>query len=282
MSHPRPAAAPGPWTEVAPGVYVAVAEPAAVNLGLVVGSERCLVVDTGSSPEQGRRLRAAVAAVTDRPLVAAVATHGHYDHAFGLAGFADLTTIAHESVRGRLTSGAGLAEARELGVDPDTLALPNRELVVATAVDLGGRRVEIAQLGRGHTAGDLLVVVPDADLVFAGDLIESSGPPQFGDDCYPDEWASTLDGLIGLMTESTRAVPGHGHPVDREFVFDARGRVAAVAGEIRRLAESGVAVDDALGRGSWAYPESAVADGVRRGYALLDVPPGGRPRLPLV
>ncbi len=100
---------------------------------------------------------------------------------------------------------------------------------MATAVDLGGRRVEIAHLGEGHTDGDLVVVVPDADVVFAGDLIESAGPPSFGDDSVPGSWAATLDGVIGLMTATTVLVPGHGDPVDREFVFEQRGRIAAQA-----------------------------------------------------
>jgi glyoxylase-like metal-dependent hydrolase (beta-lactamase superfamily II) len=76
-----------------------------------------------------------------------------------------------------------------------------------------------------------VVVVPDAGVVFAGDLIESAGPPSFGDDAVPGSWAATLDGVIGLMTATTVLVPGHGDPVDREFVFEQRGRIAARAAE---------------------------------------------------
>lgn len=219
----------GPWQEVAPNVFRAVAEPESVNVGLVVGSERALLVDTGSSPAQGMAVRASVAAVTDRPLAAVAVTHWHYDHAFGLAAFADLVTIGHESVRERLGSAQAHLEAARLGVEATDLVAPVRELAVATAIDLGDRRVEIAHLGEGHTEGDLVVVVPDADVVFAGDLIESAGPPSFGDDSVPDAWAATLDGVIGLMTGSTVLVPGHGDPVDREFVFEQRGRIAAQA-----------------------------------------------------
>ena len=157
---------------------------------------------------------------TDRPLIAVVVTHAHYDHANGLAAYADLTTIApRESL------------ARRAWPQPVSPA-PSRAIVVATAFDLGGRRVEIAHLGGGHTEGDLVVVVPDADVVFAGDLIESAGPPQFGDDAVPGSWAATLDGVIGLMTAATVLVPGHGDPVDREFVFEQRGRIAAQAAEL--------------------------------------------------
>ena len=219
----------GPWEEVAPNVFRAVAEPESVNLGLVVGSERALLVDTGSSPAQGAAVRASVAAVTDRPLSAVAITHWHYDHAFGLAAFADLLTIGHESVRGRLGSAEARAEALRLGVDAADLVAPGRELAVATAVDLGDRRVEIAHLGIGHTDGDLVVVVPDADLLFTGDLVESAGPLSLGPDSVAGDWAVTLDGIVGLMTANTRAVPGHGEPVDREFVFEQRGRMAGIA-----------------------------------------------------
>ncbi len=226
MPLPHPFSAPGPWTEVTAGVWTAVAEPESVNIGLVVGRDACLLIDCGSSPEQGASIRNAISSVTAVPLTTVVVTHWHYDHAFGLAAFADVETIGHESVPSRLASAEAAEIAARLGLDPKTLRSPRRSLAVAAAVDLGGRRVEIAHLGRGHTDGDLVVVVPDADLVFAGDLIESSGAPSYGNDSHPTEWASTLDGLVGLMTASTRAVPGHGRPVDREFVFEARGQAA--------------------------------------------------------
>jgi glyoxylase-like metal-dependent hydrolase (beta-lactamase superfamily II) len=269
----------GDWREVAPGVYVLVAEPAGVNLGLVVGAERALVIDTGSSPAQGRALRDAVSRVTPLPLAGAVVTHWHYDHAFGLAAFDDLETIAHESVTEQLRSPAAAQEAQRLGLTAADLALPHRLLVVMAALDLGGRRVELAHLGLGHTDGDLVVVVPDADLLFVGDLLESSGPPSFGDDSYLDEWAGTLDGVIGLMTATTQAVPGHGGPVDRLFAFGQRGEVAGVAGEIRRLFEGGVPEGEAVSQGSWPYPDPSIAPAVAVGYRALAAS-GATPRRP--
>src|SRR5918997_249012 len=138
----------GAWQELRPGIYRAVAEPETVNLGLVVGRDGALLVDTGSSPEQGRAIRESVGTVTDRPLLAVVVTHWHYDHTFGLAAFPDLDSVGHESVPGRLASPEAVAEATRLGVTPEDLAAPSRELVVATAFDLGDRRVEVAHLGR--------------------------------------------------------------------------------------------------------------------------------------
>jgi glyoxylase-like metal-dependent hydrolase (beta-lactamase superfamily II) len=294
MDQPRTAAAaPGPggrpplslspWREVADRVYLAVAEPATVNLGLVVGSTGALLVDTGSTPEQGRQLRESVASVTGLPLQAVVVTHWHHDHAFGLGAFPDVPTLAHESVTARLAAPEALTEAAGLGISPADLRPPSRALAVAASVDLGDRRVEVAHLGPGHTEGDLLVVVPDADLLFVGDLLESAGAPWYGPDSRPHEWAATLDGVIGLMTAETRAVPGHGEPVDREFVFEARGRVAAVSGELTRLVDAGVAEADALAAGDWPYPAKHIAPGIAAGYAALAGRgvKGVRPTLPL-
>lgn len=278
----------GPWREVADGVLVCVAQPEEVNLGLVLGRSGALVVDTGSSPAQGAALRAAVAERTDLPLVGVVLTHAHSDHAFGLAAFADVPTFGHESVGTALGSAATVTAAGTLGVDPATLVPPGREIAVAVALDLGDRRVEVAHLGPGHTEGDLVVVVPDADLLFVGDLVESAptpetGAPWWGPDSAPHSWGATLDGVIGLMTAATLAVPGHGDPVDREFVFGTRGRVAAVSGELTHLVEAGVAEADALAAGSWPYPAQHVAGGVAPGYAALTGRglKGTRPTLPL-
>ena len=157
---PATTSALGPWRELRSGVYVAVAEPESVNLGLIVGSQQALLVDTGSTPGQGRVLRASLTAVTELLTDSVVVTHWHYDHAFGLAAFADIPRIAHESVHLRSSSAEAAAEAKRLGLDPEGSAEPNVEIAVVTAFDLGERRVEIAHLGRGHTDGDLVVVVP--------------------------------------------------------------------------------------------------------------------------
>ncbi len=254
---------------MADGVFYAVAEPDAVNLGLVLGSAGALLVDTGSSPAQGRAVRDAVAAVTDRPLQAVVVTHAHRDHAFGLAAFDDVPSLGHEDVATWLAGPAAAADAAALGVEVTALVPPRRGLVVAAALDLGDRRVEFAHVGRGHTSSDLLIVAPDAGVVFAGDLVESAGPPGFGPDSFVHEWAGTLDGLIGLMSDATVAIPGHGQPVDREFVYDARGRVASISGELRRLAEAGVGLDQAAERGDWPYPVEAIRPGLATAYAQL-------------
>ena len=57
----------------------------------------------------------------------------------------------------------------------------------------------------------------DAEVAVVGDLVEQSGPPDFGD-AYPLEWPETLAALDRLLSPATVVLPGHGAPVDGAFV----------------------------------------------------------------
>jgi glyoxylase-like metal-dependent hydrolase (beta-lactamase superfamily II) len=149
----------------------------------------------------------------------------------------------------------------------------------AVALDLGDRLVELVHPGRGHTAGDLVVRVPDADVLLAGDLVEESGPANLGEDSWPMDWPLALDIVLGLLTSTSVVVPGHGAPVDREFVEEQRNTIGIVAETIRDLATRGVPVDQALDAADWPYPREVLAAAVRRGYDQL---PRSQKRLPLV
>jgi len=277
----RPFRAVAEHTYVTSATFAAEDGPAEVNIGLVVGADAALLVDAGAVPAQGRALHEAATTVTEAPLTTVVLTHWHYDHSFGLAGVGVVTSIAHESVRERLRGADAAAEAARLGLPVADLALPTQDVAVVAAVDLGGGvRVEVVHLGRGHTDGDLVVVLPGSDLVFAGDLIESSGPPAYGSDSFAHEWPATLDGLIGLTGERTVVLPGHGSPLDREAVFEQRSRIAAVSGEVSRLAALGVGVDAAEQRGDWALPFATIRPGYEAARAQARSAGSGR-SLPL-
>lgn len=272
-----------PFEELRPGIWRAVAQPAGVNIGLIVGAAAALVVDTGSSPEQGARIRAAAESVAGVPLIGAVVTHSHFDHYYGLAAFDDLPTYGHESLAAALLADGLAAEAAELGFAPDELRAPNRPLALARMVDLGGRHVEIVHFGRGHTAGDLVVIVPDAQVIFTGDLLEQSAPPAMGPDCFLKEWPTALDGILGLVREDTVLVPGHGDPVDRVFAFTQRAEISAVYGQVEYLIGRGVKAEDALAAGDWPFDDDTIAGVLPIAYAQLaaegKVP---RTRLPLL
>ncbi|SDT23968.1 MBL fold metallo-hydrolase [Microlunatus soli] len=289
----------GAWELIADGVYRMVAEPASVNLGLVVGSEGALLIDTGSSPAQGADIAASIAELTDRPLLAVVVTHDHFDHAFGLAAFTDVAGIGHETLADTLRDVPNLDRARRMGVDPADLVLPQTLISVADVVELGGQRVaEIVHLGVGHSRGDLVINITDPGsddfdgVIFAGDLIESApsidaGAVWYGPDSAIDEWSWTVNRLHELTGPRTIVVPGHGEPVDRDFVEQQRNAIDAVRVEILRLSSEGVREDDAAEQGDWPFPADHVAAGIGAGYAEIraaaatDPAAGGRSTLPL-
>jgi glyoxylase-like metal-dependent hydrolase (beta-lactamase superfamily II) len=266
------------WREVADRCFVRRYESFDVSCGVVVGDDGLLVVDTRASAAQGEELAEAVRTLSARPIRAVVNTHVHFDHTFGNGAFAGSPIVAHESVPAALPADSERIKAAYAD-DPDD---PLRDDVLDTevveptetfssvwAVDLGDRLVELVHPGRGHTDGDVVVCVPGADTVYAGDLVESSAPPSYGDDSFPLEWPATLDIVVGLLTPASAIVPGHGPVVDRDFVQGQRAEIADVAEQIRELAAGGVSVDDAIGRGRWPFDPTRLGAAVRRGYAAL-------------
>jgi len=285
-----------PFTEVADRVWVARHEWFDVNVSLVAGDRGLLVVDTHASAAAARAVIDDIRHLGVGEVVAVVNTHEHFDHTFGNGEFrtayAAVPIHAHETAAEQ-TLPAGERIKAAYADEPDD---PHREEVQATAIvpadrtfssaaalDLGDRLVELVHPGRGHTAGDLVVRVPDADVLLAGDLVEESavrnGVPGFGSDCYPLEWPLSLDIVLGLTTPASIVVPGHGAPVDREFVEDQRNAIGVVAETIRDLATRGVPLAEALETGEWPYPREELADAVRRGYEQL---PRSQKRLPLI
>lgn len=244
----------GPWQQLTARTWVARCEPARVNVGLVVGDEHVLMIDTGSTPAQGRELAESAAVVAGRPVDRVVLTHAHWDHWYGLAGVGAEVSIGHES----------------LTVDvPDEAVAPNTPISLVKGLDLGGVRVEIVHFGPAHTQGDLMVMVPAEDVIFVGDLLEEGADPAFGDDTRVRSWPTVLDGALGAASEGTRFVPGHGEVVDRMFAFVQRAQIAMLYSEGERLARRGLSVDDAVGAAGWPFADDTVRAALTRVYAEL-------------
>jgi glyoxylase-like metal-dependent hydrolase (beta-lactamase superfamily II) len=282
-----------PFTEVGDRVWVARHTWFDVNVSVVGGAEGLVVVDTHASALAAEAVRDDVRRLSSLPVIAVVNTHEHFDHTFGNGVLgAGVPVYAHETAAERTVPAGERIKGRYADETDD----PHRDEVLATtivpadttfssalALDLGDRTVELVHPGRGHTGGDIVVRVPDADVLLAGDLVEESAlrsaVPGFGPDCYPMEWPPTLDLVASLLSASTVVVPGHGAPVDRDFVQEQRSAIGVVAETIRDLAGRGVPVGQALEAGDWPYPEEELAHAVARGYEHL---PRTAKHLPLI
>jgi glyoxylase-like metal-dependent hydrolase (beta-lactamase superfamily II) len=284
------------FDEVAERVWVARHEWFDLNITVVGGDRGLLAVDTHASARAARAVIDDVRRLGVGEVIGVVNTHEHFDHTFGNGTFRTaygaIPIHAHEAAAAMTVSSGervkGLYDAEP--DDPHADEVRETEIVPAdhtfssaVSLDLGDRAVELVHPGRGHTSGDLVVRIPDIDVVLGGDLVEESGArghvPGFGSDSFPLEWPHSLDIVLDLLTPATVVVPGHGALVDRDFVEVQRNEIGIVAQTIRDLAGRGVPVDQALDAADWPYPQDALADAVRRGYEHLPV---GQRQLPLV
>lgn len=253
------------WREFAEGVYVRHYEELELNCGLVVGEQRALVVDTRSTAAQGAELAAAVREVT--PLEAVVVnTHAHHDHCFGNVAFRDSQIYSHvgaaddllatsEQQRGQVVEQLRRTGHHQLAqeIRETEIVLPFYLVDTDTAIDLGGRRAHLLHGGRAHTDHDLAVAVPDAGVVFWGDLVEQGADPAM-EDAYPLEWADTLRALLSReqARDATVAVPGHGEVIGPADVGAQTDRLGHLADWLTEALLRGVRDVDALvagGRG---------------------------------
>ncbi|MFG2137414.1 MBL fold metallo-hydrolase [Streptomyces sp. NPDC048650] len=201
------------------------------TVGVIAGSTGVMIVDTGATLRDGADLRRAIRGVLGREVTHVALTHPHFDHVlgtaafsgvevFGAAGLADLLRREGDELRrDAVRHGVGREAAAEAA---DLLVGPHHHVHGELTVDLGDRQVLLANVGPGHTAHDLAVLVPGRggarEIVFCGDLVEESGEPSAGLDAMPQQWPAALDRLLSLGGEEAVYVPGHGATVDAAFV----------------------------------------------------------------
>ena len=247
---PSAARAARMWHEVADKVFVRRFLDFNVTIGLVVGDDSALVIDTRGSDRQGRELADEIRWITHGKLVVAN-THHHYDHAFGNFAFLPAAMWGHEQCAARLRSDSRTTQYALAAAMPefaleytDThITPPNKTFRDSVSLELGGRKVELTHYGRGHTDNDIVAVVPDVHVVFAGDLVEQGGPPSF-EDSYPMDWPGTLGRILDVALGPV--IPGHGEVVGRSFVEGQLADLSALAQLARRVRFDGGSADDAM------------------------------------
>jgi 2-keto-4-pentenoate hydratase/2-oxohepta-3-ene-1,7-dioic acid hydratase in catechol pathway/glyoxylase-like metal-dependent hydrolase (beta-lactamase superfamily II) len=264
------------------------------NAGLVAGDGASLLVDTLFDLALTREMLAAMRPVTDRaPITDALITHSNGDHTHG-------NQLLDRSVR--VIAAKGTAEEIAHGMAPEMLVMTQTADLgpVATrylrdrfgpfdfsgitlrnadqtfddqlTIDVGGREARLLNLGPAHTAADSVVHVPDAGVLFAGDLLFIG--------CTPIAWAGPIanwvaacDAMIAL--DAPTVVPGHGPITDPDGIRAVRGYLVHVADQAEAAYRKGLSFVEAadhidLGEyASWLDAERVLVNVYQR-YRELD------------
>ncbi len=282
-THPLKAEDDFQIVKVADGVYAAIAKSgglASGNAGFVIGSDGVLVFDTFFTPAAIEELIAEIQTLTKLPIKYAVNSHYHLDHTGGnqVLLARGVPIIAHDNVmiwqttknKKFLPSPEDLAKRKAdnekmLAAIPDDQAdkrLPFqrtiRRLDAMTQIkltnptktfksgtmtlDLGKRTVILATLP-GHTGGDVFAYVPDANVVFTGDLGWSKTLPNLVDATVND-WIPTLDSML-KQYPTAKYVPGHGGVAQADDIKDFRDYLSDLRTRVKQGIADGMSVDEA-------------------------------------
>ncbi len=197
-------------------VFAAIAKPrsaAGSNASFVIGDDGVAVIDTFQDAAAAKQLLSEIQKLTKLPVKFVVNTHYHLDHVTGNGVFAQAgaVIIAHKNVRGWIHTenlkffGAGIKPEQKAWIDG--LFAPNLVYDSEIELFLGSRRV-LVRYFLGHTGGDSVVSVPDADVYFCGDLFWNKTLPNLID-ASTEKWIASD---MKMATEGPKAtfVPGHG------------------------------------------------------------------------
>lgn len=198
----------GVHAEVAPDNLAAIA-----NIGVIVGTERIAVIDSGGCLLWGQRLREAVRRISDLPIGYLVQTHMHPDHIFGAAAF--LTD--RPEILGHRNLPAAVARRETYYVrrlkqllgdlaDGSVFVPPTRLVETAAQFDLGGRLLEVTAHNAAHTDNDLSVFDRNTGTLWAGDLLFMERIPALDGSLIG--WLAVMEALRAVPAR--RVVPGHG------------------------------------------------------------------------
>ena len=197
-------------------VFAAIAKPkssAGSNSGFVIGDDGVVVIDTFQDAAAAKQLLAEIQKLTKLPVKFVINTHYHLDHVTGNAVFAQAgaVVIAHKNVRPWIHTenlkffGAGIKPEQKAWIEG--LYAPNLVYDSSVELFLGPRRI-LVRYFLGHTGGDSVVSVPDANVYFCGDLFWNKSLPNLID-ASTEKWIASD---LRMAAEAPKAtfVPGHG------------------------------------------------------------------------
>ena len=242
-----------------------VMEGAGGNLGLSVGADAVFLIDDQFAP-LSEKIAAAIAKITPKPVQFILNTHWHGDHTGGNENFARTGAIivAHENVRKRLSSEQFLDFTRRVPPSPEA-ALPIVTFAGAMSFHVNGDELRVIHVARAHTDGDAIVHFLKSDVVHMGDVYWNGLYP-FIDTASGGTVGGMIaacDQVLGMVTDKTRIVAGHGPAVsDKAGLKAYRDMLAAISGRVTKMIDAGRKLEEIVA----ANPTADFDDQWGKGY----------------
>lgn len=212
------------FVEIGDGLWAFTAE-GDPNSGVIIGDESVMVIEAQATPRLANKVIEEIRKVTDKPISHLVLTHYHAVRVLGAAAYGAPEIIMSDTARSMVVERGQEDWDSEFQRFPRLfeghesipgLTYPTTTFNDSMTVYLGKRRVDIMHLGRAHTAGDAVVWVPDAEVMFTGDIVEYHSACYCGDGHFAD-WGDTLENIA--MFDPISIAPGRGDAlVGRDMV----------------------------------------------------------------
>lgn len=186
------------------------------NTGVIIGDDSVMIVDAQATPRLAGKVIEKVRSVTDKPIKYVVLTHYHAVRVLGASAYGASEVIMSETARAQVVERGQEDWDSEFGRFPRLFqgheSIPGLTWPTLTFSDratfyLGRRRVDLRFLGRAHTAGDIVATVPDANVMFTGDIVEYHSACYCGDAHFAD-WPATLEAIRAFAPDAI--APGRG------------------------------------------------------------------------
>ncbi len=242
------------FTQVGEGLYAFTAE-GDPNSGVIIGDDSVMIVEAQATPRLANKVIECVRSVTDKPITHVALTHYHAVRVLGASAYGAQQILMSDTARAMVVERGQEDWDSEFQRFPRLfeghesipgLTWPTTTFNGSMSVYLGNRRIDLMHLGRAHTAGDIVIHVPDQNVMFTGDIVEYHSACYCGDGHFGD-WGGTLDAIKRFDVDAI--APGRGDALvgkdmvnaaienTRDFVastYHPAARVAARGGSLKQ------------------------------------------------
>ena len=203
------------FTEIGKDLWAFTAE-GDPNTGVIIGDSSVMIVDAQATPRLAQKVIERIRTVTDKPIKHVVLSHYHAVRVLGASAYGASEIIMSQAARtmvaerGQEDWDSEFARFPRLFEGHESipgLTWPTQTFDGSMSLYLGKRRVDLMGLGRAHTAGDIGAHVPDANVMFTGDIVEYKSACYCGDGHFHD-WPATLEAIRRFAPEAI--APGRG------------------------------------------------------------------------